>query len=86
MQHEHVKVKRMHFGISQESPLLFLRGPPRSAHAMEPKMQISSLVHAAVLAVSLASVAGVATLAYADAPKSVPQKTTSQPSGMDGAV
>lgn len=49
-------------------------------------MQISSFVHAVVLAVSLASVGGVATLAYADTPKSASQQTLSQPRGTDDAV
>lgn len=49
-------------------------------------MQISSFVHAAVVVVSLASVGGVATLAYADAPKSTSQQTMSQPRGTDNAV
>lgn len=49
-------------------------------------MQISSFVHAAVLAVSLVSVGGVATLAYADAPKSTSQQAMSQARGTDNAV
>jgi hypothetical protein len=41
-------------------------------------MQISSVVHAAVLAFTLVGVAGAATLAYADAPKSASQNVVSQ--------
>lgn len=49
-------------------------------------MQISSFVHAAVVVVSLASIGGVATLAYADAPKAASQQTLSQLRGTDNAV
>ena len=49
-------------------------------------MQMSSLIHAAVVAVTLAGVAGAATLAYADAPKSNSQSIVSQQASNGGTT
>jgi hypothetical protein len=63
-----------------------LSGPFRFAQAKEPKMQISSLVHAAVVALTLAAAAGAASLAYADAPKAAAQNIVSEQANNGGTT
>ncbi|HEX4195464.1 MAG TPA: hypothetical protein VHY80_20315 [Stellaceae bacterium] len=48
-------------------------------------MQLSSLIHAAPLAFTLAGVLGAATLAYADAPNANPQQVMTQPTATGAA-
>jgi hypothetical protein len=86
MQREHVGVKRMHFQHPRIRAMSLLSGPSWSAHAKEPKMQIFSFVHAAVVAVTLAGVASAAALAYADAPKSASQNIVSQQTNNGGTA
>jgi hypothetical protein len=69
----------MHFAHAVALPNSSSGGRSRFADTMKIEMQLSSLIHAAALAVSLAGVLGAATLAYADAPKADTPQVMTQP-------